>query len=169
MPALEGIAARIHTIRGRRVMIDADLAVLYGVETRVLLQAVRRNPERFPADFMISLTAQEVARLRSQSVISKPQGRGGRRYAPWAFTEHGAIMAATVLNSARAVQASVYVVRAFVRMRDALVTHKALGKRLDELERNLGTHDRAIGQIMEAIRQLTRPPEPPHRRRIGFL
>ena len=150
-------------------MIDADLALLYGVETRVLLQAVRRNPERFPVDFMISLSAQELALLRSQSVISKPQGRGGRRHATTAFTEHGAIRAATVLNSPRSIKLSVYVVRALVQMRESLVVHKALGKRLDQLERKVGTHDRAIAQIFNALRQLTAPPEPLKRRRICFL
>lgn len=140
MHPVESIASRIHSIRGLRVMVDADLAVLYGVETRTLLQAVRRNPERFPADFWISFSAQELVILRSQSVISKPQGRGGRRYATTAFTEHGAIMAATVLNSSRAIKVSVHV----------------------------GTHDRSIGHILEALRQLTAPPEAQKRRRIGF-
>ena len=107
MHPVEGVASRIHTVRGLRVVVDVDLAVLYGVETRALLQAVRRNRERFPADFMISLSAHELAHLRSQSVISKPQGRGGRRYATMAFTEHGAIMAATVLNSSRTIKVSV--------------------------------------------------------------
>jgi len=104
----------------------------------------------------------------SQIATSKP-GRGGTRKRPLVFTEHGAIMAAAVLNSPRAIEVSVYVVRAFVQMREALVAHKKIGKRLDELERKLGTHDRAIGQILEAIRQLTQPPELPKRRRIGFL
>ena len=169
MHPVENIASRIHIVRGLRVMIDADLAVLYGVETRTLLQAVRRNPARFPADFRISLSAQELAFLRSQSVISKPQGRGGRRYATMAFTEHGAIMAATVLKSSRAIKVSVHVVRAFVQMREALLVHKEIGKRLDDLERRVGTHDHSIGQILDAIRQLTQPPEMPRRRRIGFL
>jgi len=118
---------------------------------------------------MFPLSDQDVARLRSQSVISKPRGRGGPRYPLHVFTEHGAIMAATVLNSTRAIEVSVYVVRAFVRMRDVLASHRELGKRLDELERKVGTHDRAIGQILAAIRQLTAPPEAPKRRRIGFL
>ena len=169
MHPLESIAFRIHAVRGLRVMMDADLAALYGVETRALLQAVRRNPERFPADFMISLSAQELALLRSQSVISKPQGRGGRRYATMAFTEHGAIMAATVLNTPRAIKVSVYVVRAFVQMREALVAHKEIGKRLDEIERTVGSHDRSIGHILDALRQLTASPAAPKRRRIGFL
>ncbi len=168
MHPVESIASHIHAVRGLRVMVDADLAALYGVETRTLLQAVRRNPERFPADFKISLSAQELVLLRSQSVISKPRGRGGRRYATMAFTEHGAIMAATVLNSPRAIEVSVFVVRAFVRMREALARHKEIGEQLDELESKVGTHDRAIGQILEAIRQLTQPSEP-RRRRIGFL
>jgi len=169
MAATEPIPVRIFAARGRRVILDADLAALYRVPTRVLLQAVRRHPERFPAEFLIPLSAQDVAHLRSQAVISKPQGRGGRRYLPIAFTEHGAIMAATVLRSPRAIEISVHVVRAFVRMRETLVAHKDLGRRLDELERKLGSHDRAIGQILEAIRQLTLPPEAPKRRRIGFL
>jgi hypothetical protein len=165
---VERIALRIIEIRGTRVILDTDLAELYGVETRVLLQAVRRNLERFPQDFMIPLSAQDVARLKSQSVISKPPGRGGRRSLPQAFTEHGTIMAATVLSSPRAIEVSVYVVRAFVRMREAIRVHAELARRLDELERKVGTHDRAVGQILEAIRQLTQPPEP-RRRRIGFL
>lgn len=118
---------------------------------------------------MISLSAQELALLRSQSVISKPQGRGGRRHATKAFTEHGAIMAATVLDSPGAIKLSVYVVRAFVQMRETLGVHQELGKRLDQLERKVGTQDRAIAQIFNALRQLTTPPEPPRRRRIGFL
>jgi hypothetical protein len=169
MHPVESIASRIHAVRGLRVIVDADLAVLYGVETRALLQAVRRNPERFPADFRISLSSQELVLLRSQSVISKPQGRGGRRYATMAFTEHGAIMAATVLNSSRAIKVSVHVVRAFVQMREALRTHKEIGKRLDELENMVGTHDRSIGHILDALRQLTASPEAPRRSRIGFL
>jgi hypothetical protein len=169
MQPVEGIASRIHTIRGLRVMIDADLAALYGVETRVLLQAVRRNPGRFPADFMISLSAQELALLRSQSVISKQPGRGGRRHSTMAFTEHGAIMAATVLRSSRAIRTSIYIVRAFVQMRDALMAHKEIGKRLAELESKVGTHDRSIAHVLDALRQLTAPPEPTRRRRIGFL
>jgi hypothetical protein len=168
MHPAESIASRIHAVRGLRVIVDADLAVLYGVQTRTLLQAVRRNPQRFPADFKIALSAQELALLRSQSVISKPQGRGGRRHATMAFTEHGAIMAATVLSSARAIKVSVHVVRAFVHMREALTARKEIGKRLDELESKVGTHDRAIAEILGALRRLAAPPEAPRRRRIGF-
>jgi hypothetical protein len=161
------IEQRILLIRGQRVMLDADLAKLYGVETRVLNQAVRRNPDRFPEDFMFRLTEAETKSLRSQFVISNT-GRGGRRYAPYAFTEHGAIMAASVLNSPRAVKVSVYVVRAFVKLREVLSTHKALARKLAELERRLDTHDDQIEALLEAIRELMVPPPEPRRRRIGF-
>ena len=166
MQPVEGIASRIHTIRGQRVLIDADLALLYGVPAKRFNEQVRRNLRRFPPDFMFQLENQEFAILRSQFATSS---WGGRRYPPFVFTEHGAIMAASILNSSRAIEVSVYVVRAFVQMREALVAHKEIGKRLDELERKVGTHDRAVGQILEAIRQLTLPPGAPQRRRIGFL
>ena len=166
MQPVEKIAAHIYTLRGQRVMLGADLAMLYGVETRALTQAVRRNSARFPQDFAFVLTKQEFAILKSQIVTSS---WGGIRKAPWAFTEHGALMAAAVLNSPRATEVSVHVVRAFVRMRDALATNRELAKRLDELECKVGTHDHAIGQILAAIRQLTQPPETPKRRRIDFL
>jgi len=168
MSTLDRISDRILVLRGLRVILDADLALLYGVETRRLNEQVGRNPDRFPPEFAFRMTNQELASLMSQIATSKP-GRGGTRKLPLVFTEHGAIMAATVLNSPRAIEVSVYVVRAFVQMREALVVHKKLGKKLDELERKVGTHDRAIGQILEAIRQLTQPPETPKRRRIGFL
>lgn len=168
MDSLERISDRILVLRGARVILDADLAFLYGVQTRRLNEQVRRNLKRFPPEFMFRMTNQEFAALMSQIATSKP-GRGGLRKRPFVFTEHGAIMAATVLNSSLAIEVSVYVVRAFVRMRDTLATHRELGKRLDELERKLGTHDRAIGQILEAIRQLTQPLEAAKRRRIGFL
>ena len=166
MQPVEGIASRIRIVRGQRVMIDADLARLYGVSPKRFNEQVRRNLKRFPSDFMFQLENQEFASLRSQFATSS---WGGRRYPPFAFTEHGAIMAASILNSPRAIEVSVFIVRAFVRLRNALASHKELGKRLDELERRMGTHDRAIGQILEAIRQLTQPPEIPKRRRIGFL
>jgi hypothetical protein len=169
----DGIAQRIVTIRGQRLLLDFDLAALYGVQTRVLLQAVRRNRERFPRDFMIVLTNQDLAVLRSQVVISKRRGRGGRSYSPSAFTEHGAVMAATVLRSARAIEVSIFVVRAFVQLRESLAERKELGKRLDELEvrveRRLGAHDRAISEILEAIRQLMAPPGVTVKRPIGFV
>jgi hypothetical protein len=168
MDALERISDRILVLRGVRVILDADLALLYGVETRRLNEQVRRNRDRFPPEFMFRMTNHELAALMSQIATSKP-GRGGTRKRPLVFTEHGAIMAAAVLNSPRAVEVSVFVVRAFVQMREALSVHKEIGKRLDDLEHKVGTHDRAIGQILEALRQLTQPPDTPRRRRIGFL
>ncbi len=149
MQPVDGIAARIRVVHGQRVMLGPDLAALYGVDTRALTQAVRRNAGRFPADFLFSLSKQEVANLKSQTVISS---WGGSRKPPLAFTEHGAIMAATVLNSRRAIQVSLFVVRAFVQLRDTFASNKELARRLDELERKLGTHDRAIGQILDAGR-----------------
>jgi hypothetical protein len=167
------IARRIVSIRGHRVLLDSELAALYGVETRVLLQAVRRNRTRFPQDFVIRLNNQELAALRSQFVISKRVGRGGRSYVLTAFTEHGAVMAATVLKSARAIEVSIFVVRAFIRMRAALAERSELGRRLDELEsrleRKLGVHDRAISEILVAIRQLMAPAQAPEKRPIGFV
>jgi hypothetical protein len=165
MRPVERIASRILVVRGQRVMIDSDLGHLYGVSVRRLNEQVRRNLKRFPPDFCFQLDNQEVAILKSQFATSS---WGGKRKPPLAFTEHGAIMAATVLNSPRAIEVSVYVVRAFVQLREALATHKQIGKRLDELERRLGTHDRTIAQILEAIRLLTQPAGAP-RRRIGFV
>jgi len=158
-------------------MLDADLAALYGVTTKRLNEQVRRNLARFPADFVFQLTDQEVANLRSQFATSSSETRrlawGGRRYAPHAFTEHGTIMAAMVLNSPRATEVSVYVVRAFVQLRDTLIAHKELAQRLNELEAKiegkLSTHDQAIAGILDAIRQLMAPPEPRKKRPIGFL
>jgi len=161
------IEQAILLVRGEKVILDADLAALYGVATRVLNQAVRRNLDRFPEDFMFQLTRDEAGSLRSQTVTSKP-GRGGRRYAPYAFTEHGAIMAATVLNSPRAVQVSVFVVRAFVRLRRMLAQHKALAAKLEELGRKVGQHDRQIVALIDAIRRLMAPPPEPSRKPIGF-
>ena len=154
-------------IRGERVILDADLAELYGVATRALNQAVKRNLDRFPEEFVLQLTGEEAESLRSQSVISKP-GRGGRRYAPYAFTEHGAIMAATVLNSPRAVQVSVYVVRAFVQLRRVLGQNKELAAKLADLERKVGDHDQKILAIIQAIRELMAPPPRPPQKPIGF-
>ena len=176
---VERIERAILFLRGHKVMLDSDLAALYGVETRVLVQAVKRNPERFPKDFMFQLNNQDVAALKSQSVISNPPGRGGRRSAPYAFTEHGALMVATVLNSPRAVEMSLYVVRAFVRMREVLATHKELAKKLEALEKKtealalkhdaLATTTRAqFKEVIEALRALMTPPEP-KKRPIGFV
>lgn len=161
------IEQAILLVRGEKVILDAELAALYGVATRALNQAVKRNLDRFPEDFMFQLTRDEASSLRSQTVTSKP-GRGGRRYAPYAFTEHGAIMAATVLNSPRAVQVSVFVVRAFVRLRRMLIQHKELAAKLAQLERKLEGHDRQIIALVDAIRRLMAPPPEPPRKRIGY-
>ncbi|MGQ0511861.1 MAG: ORF6N domain-containing protein [Betaproteobacteria bacterium] len=162
------IAERIVTLRGLRVILDSDLAALYGVQTRRLNEQVRRNLGRFPPEFMFQLTNHELMRLMSQFATSKT-GRGGVRKPPLAFTEFGALMAATVLNSPEAIEVSVHVVRAFVRMREALESHTEIARQLANLERKVGTHDRAILEILQAIRQLTQPPEAPRRKRIGFV
>jgi len=160
-PALAG---RIVVIRGQRVLLDSDLAELYEVETRAFNQAVKRNLSRFPADFMFQLTQEEFANLTSQTVTSS---WGGRRKLPLAFTEHGAIMAASVLNSDRAVQMSVYVVRAFVQLRAVLLDHKALADKLANLERRVSHHDNSLAEVIEAIRALMVQPKPASRP-IGF-
>ncbi|MBC7816399.1 MAG: ORF6N domain-containing protein, partial [Planctomycetaceae bacterium] len=163
---VDQIEPLIHEVRGQKVILDRDLAVLYGVETRTLNQAVRRNLDRFPADFLFQLTEAERDSLRSQIVISNI-GRGGRRYLPYAFTEHGAFMAANLLNSPRAVEISVFVVRAFVKLRQLVLAHKDLAGKLDQLERKVGSHDEAIKQLVAAIRQLMAPPDPP-KKEMGF-
>lgn len=181
IPATQSITIEQHIllVRGHKVLLDVHLAELYGVETRALNQAVKRNRERFPADFMFQLTNQEVEDWRSQIVISNPEARMGLRRPPFAFTEHGALMAATVLNSARAVGMSLYVVRTFMRMREVLATHKALATKLVSLEQQTAVlaikHDKLakstrmqFKQVVEALRELMAPPEP-KRRPIGFV
>lgn len=167
---LEDIAARIVLIRGQRVLIDADLAALYGVDTRRLNEQVRRNADRFPSDFMFSLTSSEFSTLMSQIATSKP-GRGGRRKIPTAFTEHGALMAATVLNSDRARDVAIYVVRAFVQLRGLLASNEELARQLRDLEQRLEQklqhQDQTIARILDAIHRLMNPPEP-KKRQIGF-
>jgi hypothetical protein len=148
-------------------MLDADLAALYGVETRRLNEQLRRNLGRFPEDFAFQLSPGELEGLMSQIATSKP-GRGGRRKPPYAFTEHGAVMAASVLKSARAVEMSVLVVRVFVRLREVVSGSKELGIKFHELEMRLSTHDREIAALFAAIRNLMSPP-PGARRKIGFL
>jgi len=165
---IERIEWAILLIRGQKVILDADLAALYEVETRRLNEQVKRNKGRFPEDFMFQLTKEEWKALRSQFAISKP-GRGGRRHFPYAFTEHGALMAASVLNSPRAVEVSVYVVRAFVRLREMLASHKELGRKLRRLEKKLASHDDEIMALVKAIRQLATSKLPPKQRRIGFV
>jgi hypothetical protein len=162
------IESLILTIRGLRVMLDSDLAKIYGVKTSALNQALKRNLNRFPSDFAFQLTDKELENLMSQSVTSKG-GRGGRRKLPMVFTEHGAIMLASVLNSPVAVEASIRVVRAFVGMREQLAAHKELSQKLTELETRVSGHDEAIVNLFEAIRQLVEPVLPENRREIGFL
>ncbi|RJR29498.1 MAG: ORF6N domain-containing protein [Candidatus Latescibacterota bacterium] len=167
------IEGKILLIRGEKVMLDADLAALYGVTTKRLNEQMRRNRNRFPADFVFRLTGKEVAALRSHFATSSG-ARGGRRYHPFAFTEHGAIMAASVLNTLRAVEMSVFVVRAFVRLRRLLATHQELADKLAALERKLAGHDEQIVAIIDAIKRLMEPRKSPDlsrpsdRRRIGF-
>jgi len=160
------VESRILIVRRQRVILDSDLAELYGVTVKRLNQQVNRNQERFPADFMFQLTSTEDKALRLQIATSK-KGRGGRRYLPYAFTEHGAIMAATVLNSPQAVEMSVFVVRAFVRMREMLAKNRQLAAKINELDRRLETHDTTIQDIIEAIKELM-VPERPSKRKIGF-
>ncbi len=150
----------------RKVLLDADLAALYEVPTKVLLQAVKRNLERFPEDFMFQLDKQEFAILRSQIVTSS---WGGRRTVPYAFTEQGVAMLSTVLNSPRAIAVNIEIMRAFVRLRELIASNKELAAKLDQLEKKLNTHDQAITEIMHAIRQLMTPPEPAKKRPIGFV
>ncbi len=164
---VERIAGEIRLLRRQRVLLDADLAVLYGVSTKRLNEQVRRNLDRFPGDFMFQLTTAETDFLRSQIATSK-RGRGGRRTRPYALTEHGAIMAATVLNSPQAVEMSVFVVRAFVRQRELLTSSRALTRKLAELEARLEGHDQTIAEIIAAIRELMNPSVPEKRRGIGF-
>ncbi len=183
------IEQAILLIRGQKVMLDTELARVYGVATKVLNQAVKRNPSRFPADFVFQLTAEEMERVndyigashlrsqfvtsnvpsglanRSRFVTSSPATRGGRRYLPYAFTEHGAIMAATVLNSPRAVQMSVFVVRAFVKMRAVLSGNRALARKLaaleQELKQRLGIHETSIVDILRRLMDIIDPPPLP--------
>lgn len=159
------IAARIVFIRGQRVMLDADLALLYGVPTMRLNEQVRRNRARFPEDFMFQITRQELGVLRSQFAISS---WGGRRYRPFAFTEQGVAMLSGVLHSRQAVRVNVEIMRAFVRLRAAASVHHRLAERLAELERVVGSHDQSIRAVFIALKQLMSPPYR-RKRRIGFL
>ena len=172
------IAQRIQLIREQRVMLDADLAKLYDVQTKVLVQAVKRNIERFPADFMFQLSPEEWAALRSQTVTSNT-GRGGRRTAPYVFTEQGVAMLSSVLGSGRAIAVNIEIMRTFVRVRVLAITHSELAKRLAELEDKTDLletqHDVfsrntriQLRQVFDALRELMTPPEPP-KRPIGFV
>ena len=160
------VDSRILYLRDQKIILDADLAELYGVEVRHLNQQVKRNSKRFPVEFMFQLSNKELKLLRSQFVISN-NGRGGRRYLPYAFTEHGVIMAATVLSSERAIEMSIFIVRAFVRMRQALAANREIAAKLTELEGRLEGHDADIQAVINAIRDLMAPPAR-NGRRIGF-
>jgi hypothetical protein len=160
------VDSKVRIIRGQKVILDEDLAELYGVSVKRLNEQVKRNLRRFPADFIFRLSRIEHTNLRSQ-IATSSSIYGGRRYLPQAFTEHGAIMAATVLNSKRAVEMSIFVVRAFVRMREALAMNQQVIAKLADLERRLEGHDVDIQELVNALRQLMAPVQP-NRRRIGF-
>jgi hypothetical protein len=167
----ERIARAILLIRGRRVLLDADLAAMYGVETRALVQAVKRNAQRFPADFMLRLASDEAENLRSQFVISRShphaapsKTHGGRRHPPYAFTEQGVAMLSSVLKSPRAIAVNIEIMRAFVQLRQLSASHAHLARRLDQLEMR---YDGQFKVVFDAIRQLMTPPVP-RSRRVGF-
>lgn len=160
------VGAKILVLRNQKVILDTDLADLYGVSVKRLNEQIKRNPKRFPPDFLFTLTQPEFENLRSQSATSSAT-HGGRRYLPNAFTEHGAIMAASVLNSKRAIEMSIFVVRAFVQMRQAMAMNQQVVSKLAELESRLDIHDGEIQGLVEAIRELVEP-LPASDRRIGF-
>jgi len=161
----EIVATKILLVRGRKVMLDCDLAEMYCVKTKALLQSIKRNAKRFPVDFMHQLTGQEVAILRSQNVTSR---WGGRRYLPYVFTGQGVAMLSTVLNSERAIQVNIAIMRAFVKLREVLLTHKDLAQKLDELEKKYQLHETDIQAIFEAIKKLLEPPPEPPKPRFGL-
>jgi len=160
------IESAIYSLRGQRVMLDSDLAAMYGTSTMRLNEQFKRNRKRFPDDFAFVLTREEFTNLISQDAISR--SHGGRRTLPIAFTEHGAIMLASVLNSEIAVQASIRVVRAFVRLREMVAANAQLSSKLAELERRLDSHDEAVVDLFATLKRLLEPSEPPKRREIGF-
>jgi len=162
----KNIESKILALRGQKIMLDADLAELYGVTTKVLNQAVKRNAGRFPGDFVFQLTATEKT-----EVVTNCDHLAKLKYSPnlpYAFTEHGALMLGNVLKSERAVEVSLMVVRTFVYLRELVSSHKELAQKLNQLERKVGAHDRAIAEVINAIRELTASPEPRKKRPIGF-
>jgi hypothetical protein len=161
------IAQSIHLMRGQKVMFDFDLAQLYGVATKVLNQAVKRNRDRFPEDFMFQLTSDEVASGNWSQFVTSSRKHRGATYRPYAFTEQGVAMLSSVLRSARAVKVNVAIMRAFVKLRETLEWNRELARKFSELESRMGKHDKDIAAIIDAIRQLMAPPERP-RREIGF-
>ena len=167
LTVIEEIEEKIYFIRGQKVMLDSDLAEVYQVETKVLNQAVKRNLHRFPEDFMFQLAEDETESLRSQIVTSN-KGRGGRRYMPYAFTEHGAVMLASVLNSPTAIEASIKVVRAFVKMRSILALHQDLAERIEELEKVTDKHNQKFAAVSHLLSEIFRDPKF-LKRKIGFV
>jgi phage regulator Rha-like protein len=173
------VLSLVLTLRGKRVLLDSDLANLYGVPTKAFNQTIQRNAARFPADFLFQLTREELTNLRSQFVTSSSEDtvhqqlndsdHGGRRYLPYVFTEHGAIMAAMLLRSERAIHVSVFVIRAFVQMREALAANATILKKLAEIDRTLIEHDAALRAIWHQLQPLLQPPPEAPKRRIGFL
>jgi hypothetical protein len=172
---LDAVVRRILILRGQRVMLGSDLAILYGVEYRALVQAVKRNMDRFPDDFMFQLSAEEWSILKSQNVISSLKSQngtsksswGGSRFAPYAFTEHGALMLSSVLRSPHAIEISLLIIRAFVWLRQTIPAYQELAAKLLELESAVVRHDNDISMILDALRQLVTPPDK-EKRRIGF-
>jgi ORF6N domain-containing protein len=164
---MASIERRIYVIRAQKVMLDSDLAELYRVPTYRLNEAVKRNRERFPRDFMFQLGQKEADCLTSQIAMSNA-GRGGRRTLPYVFTEHGVAMLSSVLNSDRAVQVNIAMMRAFVRLRQMIATHKELAHKIDQLEKKFAEHDSQLESVFQAIRDLIEPPVTPTKRRIGF-
>lgn len=160
------IENKIYIIRGQRVMLDADLALLYGVETKVLNQAMKRNIERFPNDFMFQLTVEEVSNLKSQ-IVTSSLGHGGKRKLPYVFTEHGVAMLSAILKSKQAVEMSIFIVRAFIKMRELLSTQKDMAYKIDKIVGVLESHDEQINQIQETLDQMMDEPVEP-KGRIGF-
>lgn len=158
---IERIASRIYLIRGQKVMLDSDLAELYGVETKNLNKAVKRNPRRFPEDFMFQLTVEEAEALRFQFGTSN-KVRGGRRYLPYAFSEQGVAMLSSILRSERAADVNVTIMRTFVRLREILATHKDIARKVEE-------HDRQIAVLFDAVKKLLAPPDPPKKNPIGYV
>jgi len=161
------IERKIHLVREQKVMLDSDLAALYGVETKVFNQAVGRNLQRFPEDFRFQLTEEEFESLRSQIVTSK-KGRGGRRYLPYVFTEQGVAMLSSVLNSERAVQVNIGIMRAFVNMRKMFLTNEEVSRKFAEMENKLGKHDENFKKVFAAIRFMMNPPDKSDKE-IGFI
>ena len=166
--ATEAIERGIYLIRGQKIMLDSHLAHLYGVSTKAFNQAVKRNRERFPEDFMFQLTVEEASLLRSQ-LVTLDQGRGRHsKYAPYAFTEHGVAMLSSVLRSKRAIQMNILIVRAFIRLRQVLIEHKQLAHKLNDLEREQAIQRSQIAAIYDLVKKLMAPPPLPPRRRVGF-